>query len=180
MPNRREFFQCLGRTSAGLYMLAHGVGAFAQGGRKPIMVGGREVKTVDIHAHTVIPEVTSITDGTSINPGGFPDWYVLGPHRIAAMDERGIDVAALSINPYWYHAGRDEAAELIRAAISPNRERPYTLDVCPDLQSAVIRAAELAEAGDVILLSPGGTSFDEFRDFEERGERFREWVNTLL
>ncbi|MFN2194927.1 MAG: UDP-N-acetylmuramoyl-L-alanine--D-glutamate ligase [Anaerolineales bacterium] len=73
-----------------------------------------------------------------------------------------------------------EAAELIQKAVNPNRERPYTLDVCPDLQSAVIRAAELAEAGDVILLSPGGTSFDEFRDFEERGERFREWVNTLL
>ncbi len=30
------------------------------------------------------------------------------------MDEQGIDVEALSINPYWYHAGRDAAAELIR------------------------------------------------------------------
>ena len=34
--------------------------------------------------------------------------------RIAAMDEQGIDVAALSINPYWYHAEYDAAAELIK------------------------------------------------------------------
>ena len=39
--------------------------------------------------------------------------------------------------------------------------------------------AELAEAGDVVLLSPGGTSFDEFKDFAERGERFKVWVQEL-
>jgi UDP-N-acetylmuramoylalanine--D-glutamate ligase len=48
-----------------------------------------------------------------------------------------------------------------------------------NLQEAVLKAAEIAEAGDVVLLSPGGTSFDEFKDFEERGERFREWVQEL-
>ncbi|HEY3476775.1 MAG TPA: UDP-N-acetylmuramoyl-L-alanine--D-glutamate ligase [Anaerolineales bacterium] len=47
------------------------------------------------------------------------------------------------------------------------------------LREAVIMAAELAEPGDVVLLSPGGTSFDEFKDFAERGERFREWVQEL-
>jgi aminocarboxymuconate-semialdehyde decarboxylase len=34
--------------------------------------------------------------------------------RIAAMDAQGIGVEVLSINPYWYRAGRDECAELIR------------------------------------------------------------------
>lgn len=47
------------------------------------------------------------------------------------------------------------------------------------LQDAVLRAAESAKAGDVVLLSPGGTSFDEFKDFAERGERFRAWVQEL-
>ena len=47
------------------------------------------------------------------------------------------------------------------------------------LQDAVIKAAQVAESGDVVLLSPGGTSFDEFKDFAERGERFREWVREL-
>jgi UDP-N-acetylmuramoylalanine--D-glutamate ligase len=47
------------------------------------------------------------------------------------------------------------------------------------LASAVQRAAELAEAGDVVLLSPGGTSFDAYQDFAERGEHFRTMVRQL-
>jgi UDP-N-acetylmuramoylalanine--D-glutamate ligase len=47
------------------------------------------------------------------------------------------------------------------------------------LHEAVRKAAEVARPGDVVLLSPGGTSFDEFKDFAERGERFREWVQEL-
>ncbi len=57
--------------------------------------------------------------------------------------------------------------------------RPYTLSYCQSLHQAVLAAAEVAEKGDVILLSPGGTSFDEFKDFEERGERYRQWVKQL-
>jgi len=57
--------------------------------------------------------------------------------------------------------------------------RPYTLARCLGLKDAILTAAEVVEAGDVVLLSPGGTSFDEFRDFEERGEAFRRWVSEL-
>ncbi len=59
-------------------------------------------------------------------------------------------------------------------------ERPFSISSCSGLRQAIQTAVSLSEPGDVILLSPGGTSFDEFRDFEERGERFREWVNQLL
>jgi UDP-N-acetylmuramoylalanine--D-glutamate ligase len=58
-------------------------------------------------------------------------------------------------------------------------EKPYTVERVADLKSAVNAAAQVAEPGDVVLLSPGGTSFDEFKDFAERGERFTEWVNKL-
>jgi UDP-N-acetylmuramoylalanine--D-glutamate ligase len=54
-----------------------------------------------------------------------------------------------------------------------------TLSRVHGLREAVVKAAELAEAGDVVLLSPGGTSFDEFKDFADRGERFRTWVQEL-
>jgi UDP-N-acetylmuramoylalanine--D-glutamate ligase len=47
------------------------------------------------------------------------------------------------------------------------------------LHEAVLKAAEIAEAGDVVLFSPGGTSYDEFKDFAERGERFEAWVQEL-
>ncbi|PID85532.1 MAG: UDP-N-acetylmuramoyl-L-alanine--D-glutamate ligase [Chloroflexi bacterium] len=47
------------------------------------------------------------------------------------------------------------------------------------LAEAVTAAAQIAEAGDIVLLSPGGTSFDAFVDFAERGKQFRELVNRL-
>lgn len=74
-----------------------------------------------------------------------------------------------------------EAADLIQQAIgSPARSRPHSVAVCENLAQAVQVAAEVVEPGDVVLLSPGGTSFDAFRDFAERGEQFRLWVNELL
>lgn len=47
------------------------------------------------------------------------------------------------------------------------------------LETAVTTAATIATPGDIVLLSPGGTSFDAFNDFVERGECFRDWVNHL-
>ena len=74
-----------------------------------------------------------------------------------------------------------EAAEKIRntAQALGLRENGSKITRARGLRDAVIRAAEVAESGDVVLLSPGGTSFDEFKDFAERGERFREWVLEL-
>lgn len=48
-----------------------------------------------------------------------------------------------------------------------------------DLESAVQRAHELADPGDVIILSPGCASFDMFKDFTERGDTFKELVAKL-
>ncbi len=57
--------------------------------------------------------------------------------------------------------------------------RPYSIDLCASLESAIQAANRVAETGDVVLLSPGATSYDEFKDFEERGEKFRLWVHQL-
>ncbi len=71
-----------------------------------------------------------------------------------------------------------EAAEKIEQALA-KEPGVYTLVRCPGLEQAVTAASRLATSGDVVLFSPGGTSFDQFRDFEERGEAFRKWVLEL-
>ena len=73
-----------------------------------------------------------------------------------------------------------EAGEMIQKTVaSVGGERGVDVRRAQTLKEAVTLAAEVASAGDVVLLSPGGTSFDEFKDFEERGEAFRKWVLEL-
>jgi UDP-N-acetylmuramoylalanine--D-glutamate ligase len=50
---------------------------------------------------------------------------------------------------------------------------------CGTLERAVGEAAREAEAGDTVLLSPACASFDQFRDFEHRGDQFRKLVEGL-
>ncbi len=47
------------------------------------------------------------------------------------------------------------------------------------MEDAVGHAAQLARSGDTVLLSPGCSSFDMFRDYKERGDRFQEAVRAL-
>jgi UDP-N-acetylmuramoylalanine--D-glutamate ligase len=71
-----------------------------------------------------------------------------------------------------------EAGDLIRTALQKGGVN-YPLDQVSDLEDAVKKADQIAVAGESVLLSPGGTSFDAFRDFEERGECFRRLVKEL-
>jgi UDP-N-acetylmuramoylalanine--D-glutamate ligase len=50
---------------------------------------------------------------------------------------------------------------------------------CETLERAVGEAARDAEGGDTVLLSPACASFDQFRDFEDRGDQFRALVEGL-
>ncbi|HEY60208.1 MAG TPA: UDP-N-acetylmuramoyl-L-alanine--D-glutamate ligase [Anaerolineae bacterium] len=74
-----------------------------------------------------------------------------------------------------------EAAELISTTLTDHEEGnpPYNLKKYENLEKAIYAAAEIAVPGDTVLLAPGGTSFDEFRDFEERGDIFKRIVNNL-
>jgi aminocarboxymuconate-semialdehyde decarboxylase len=91
--------------------LASATPAQAQARRRHVVVNGRRVKTVDVHAHCAVPEAMALM-GRKVEPPAL--LMSRAADRIQAMDEQGIDVEALSINPYWYGADRDVARELIR------------------------------------------------------------------
>jgi UDP-N-acetylmuramoylalanine--D-glutamate ligase len=69
-----------------------------------------------------------------------------------------------------------EAAPTLERALS-GRTTPQN---CRTVPQAVRIGFAGAEAGDVVLLSPGCASFDQYRNFEERGEDFRHSVSALL
>ncbi len=78
--------------------------------------------------------------------------------------------------------GRVKRALLIggaAAAIAGALEGAVEIEQAGDLETAVGRAASIAVAGDVVLLSPACASFDQFRSFEHRGETFKSLVHAL-
>ena len=76
-----------------------------------------------------------------------------------------------------------ECAESIDRAMAETKARgepqQTVIHRAGTLPRAVNLAAELAQPGDVVLLSPGGTSFDAYRDFTARGDHFRDLVRGL-
>lgn len=84
--------------------------------RREVVVDGKRVRTVDIHAHCAVPEALALLGHELAGPGLRPDLDMTDglDLRLAAMDAQGIDVEALSINPNWYRvAERDLAVEII-------------------------------------------------------------------
>ena len=84
----------------------------ARSRRREVVVSGKRIKTVDVHAHCSVPEAMALMSAPL--PGPPLLLFSKVEDRIAAMDAQGIDVEALSINPYWYKAERDLAAQLIK------------------------------------------------------------------
>ena len=115
MTTRRDFIGGMTGAMAGVAFvgceLMHATHAHAQPAprRREVVVNGRRVKTVDVHAHCAFPDAMALM-GLKVNP----ETLVMGTERIKAMDEQGIDVEALSINAYWYKADRDLARQLIK------------------------------------------------------------------
>jgi aminocarboxymuconate-semialdehyde decarboxylase len=129
MPTRREFFAHVGGAAAAA-VLAGGAtirGAARQpqaaGKRREVMIGGRRIKTVDVHTHCYVAEALPIVQdqkwGNGVvqavkgTPGNLLNPEIVGPERLADMDRAGIDMQILSINPFWYTADRDTARRLI-------------------------------------------------------------------
>lgn len=83
------------------------------GRRREVVVGGRRAKTIDVHAHCVIPEAYALL-GLKVEDHRGPGIDEAGPRRIREMDAQGIDMEALSINPRWYRTERDVVTQVIK------------------------------------------------------------------
>lgn len=105
-----------------------------------------------------------------------------GVHLILGGSLKGEDFSALS-PPVSNHCRAvyliGEAAADLRVALEPAIRTGTTVHDCGDLEGAVVRASKDALLGETVLLSPACASFDQFADFEERGERFRELVGRI-
>ena len=51
--------------------------------------------------------------------------------------------------------------------------------MCDKFEDVVTTAKKIAKSGEIVLFSPASASFDMFRNFEERGNKFKELVNNL-
>ena len=120
MTDRRAFLRTLAGATTGAWTLggaiAHARAQARQGGpsaRRQVSIGGRRVRVIDVHAHCVIPEAMQLL-GLKMSDQRGPGIDQVGPRRIAEMDEQGIDMEALSINPQWYRAERDLVTQVIK------------------------------------------------------------------
>jgi UDP-N-acetylmuramoylalanine--D-glutamate ligase len=81
--------------------------------------------------------------------------------------------------PHFGHVAKaytiGEAGELFASLLSPH----MAVAECETLERAVGAAAAETESGETVLLSPACASFDQFRDFEDRGDQFRALVGAL-
>src|SRR6059058_682865 len=117
---RREFLLTTSGALAGLAFvgceLMAAAPARAQALRREVVVSGRRVRTVDVHAHCAVPEALVLMNLKLGGPSLRPDLHMATEvsTRLRAMDEQGIDVEALSINPNWYAADRDLARQIIK------------------------------------------------------------------
>src|SRR5438270_8140180 len=114
MANRREMLCRAAGALTGFAFIGCGLASPAlahapQRGRE-VVVNGKRVRTVDVHAHCHIPEANALM-GLKVQLQSL----VISPDRIEAMDEQGIDIEALSINPvFWYKAASDLADHVVK------------------------------------------------------------------
>ena len=96
--------------------------------------------------------------------GGVDKRLPLDP-LIAALSTRARHVIAIG-----------EVAERFVAEATPHLR---SIERSSTLEAAVVRAQACASAGDAVVLSPGCSSFDQFRSFEDRGDQYVAAVERL-
>ena len=76
----------------------------------PVVIDGRRVRTIDVHAHCYVPEALALlgAEADSVQPPvkGVKEHFIKVDERLRAMDAMRIDMEILSINPFWYRRER--------------------------------------------------------------------------
>ena len=140
MPTRREFLKRVSSAAAGV-CFANSSRAYsflgsslsrprfsAQSGasrkRREVTIDGHRVAVVDVHSHVRVPEVWDLVKARMEREGHAIEMQQAIPdnlsniqnvdNRLADLDEMGIDVQAVSINPFWYWADVNLARQIIQ------------------------------------------------------------------
>ncbi|HYT08622.1 MAG TPA: amidohydrolase family protein [Rugosimonospora sp.] len=140
MPTRREFLKDLSGATAGIVFAGCCCAESARASalrrqqsparpsvgskRAPVTINGQRVPVVDVHSHVRVPEAWELVKDRIAREGRYGDTQQANPDslgnilnvnkRLADLDEMGIDVQAVSINPFWYWADVDLARKVIQ------------------------------------------------------------------
>jgi aminocarboxymuconate-semialdehyde decarboxylase len=93
--------------------------------RREVSVANRRVKVIDVHAHVRVPEAWDLVkdrigregrtgDAAQATPNNAGNIHMDVEKRLADMDEMGVDMQVVSINPFWYWADVDLSRKIIQ------------------------------------------------------------------
>ncbi|MDQ6640313.1 MAG: amidohydrolase [Pseudomonadota bacterium] len=84
----------------------------------PVLIEGRHVRTIDVHAHCYVSEALALlgadADGVLPPVKGVKEHFIVVEDRLRAMDAMRIDMEILSINPFWYRRDRSLSERIVR------------------------------------------------------------------
>src|ERR1700731_356350 len=120
MTTRRHFLKGGAAAATGIVFCSCGLlqGAHAQQASRqklPVMVRGKRIKTIDVHAHCQFVEAAKLLGAAAPSPVRGADEAVIEiDKRLAAMDAQAVDMEVLSINPNWYSRDRELAGQVVK------------------------------------------------------------------
>ena len=125
----------------------------------PVSVGGKPVKTVDVHAHCLFHETLELMGSEAaaalvppINGNGPHEIFMTVEDRTKAMDAAAVDMEIISVNPFWYGKDRDLAAKIVAihneklAELAASKPDRFAAFASLTLQDPALAATELETA----------------------------------
>lgn len=127
MTTRRDFLKASTAAAGGLvfcscpmldraHAQSHAHGQTYPQRRLPVVVKGKRIKTVDTHTHCFFQQAIDLMgdEARGVMPPvkGQKEHFIALDERLKAMDNMGIDMEILSINPFWYRKDRETAGKI--------------------------------------------------------------------